>query len=134
MAQPAPPSPPPAAARGPIGTPRSPGMQILLAIVTLGIYTFFWVYWQHKEMKEYSGEGIGGGLGVVIYFFISPVTYFLIPSEIRNLYQAEGRDPGFTPLIGLWFLLPIIGNFIWFFKVQPAINEFWISKGAPAPA
>jgi hypothetical protein len=133
MTQPAP-AAPSAGATGPIGQPRAVGMQILLAIVTLGIYTFFWVYWQHKEMKDYSGEGIGGGLGVVIYFFISPVTYFLIPSEVRKLYEAEGRDPGFTALIGLWFLLPIIGAFIWFFKVQPAINDFWVSKGAPPPA
>jgi hypothetical protein len=133
MTQPAP-AAPSAGARGPIGKPRAVGMQILLAIITLGIYTFFWVYWQHKEMKDYSGEGIGGAIGVIIYFFISPVTYFLIPSEIRNLYAAEGRDPGFSVWIGLWFLLPIIGAFVWFFKVQPAINEFWIAKGAPPPA
>jgi hypothetical protein len=129
MTQPAPPGPP-VGARGPIGKARAPGTQILLTIVTLGIYSFFWVYWQHKEMKDYSGDGLGGAIGVILYVFISPVTYFLIPSEIRNLYVAEGRDPGFTPLIGLWFLLPIIGAFIWFFKVQPAINDYWVSKGA----
>jgi hypothetical protein len=130
MTQPAPPPGPPTGARGPIGQARAPGTQILLTIVTLGIYSIFWVYWQHKEMKEYSGEGVGGAIGVIIYIFISPVTWFLLASEIRNLYQAEGRDPGFSTLIGLWFLLPIIGNFIWFFKVQPAINDYWVSKGA----
>jgi hypothetical protein len=29
--------------------------------------------------------------------------------------------------------LPIVGNFIWYFKVQEAINDFWIRRGAPAP-
>jgi Domain of unknown function (DUF4234) len=134
MTQPTPAQPPPPSsvprAAGRIGQPRSPGLQILLAIVTLGIYTFFWVYWQHKEIKEYSGEGVGGAIGVVIYIFVSPVTWFLLPSEIRKMYEAEGRDPGFTVLIGLWFLLPIVGAFIWYFKVQPALNEFWVSKGA----
>lgn len=129
MAQPAPTGPPPTAA-GPIGTARSPGSQILFTIITLGIYALFWVYWQHKEIKEYSGQGVGGPVGVIIFIFIAPVTWFLLASEVRNLYQSEGRDPGFTPLIGLWFLLPIIGNFIWYFKVQPAINDFWVSKGA----
>jgi hypothetical protein len=128
MTQPVPSAP--AAAAGPIGKPRSPGVQILLAIVTLGIYTYFWTYRQHKEMKEYSGEGVGGPLGVLLYFLISPVTFFLIPSELVNIYQREGRDPGFSPLIGLWFLLPLVGPFIWFFKVQPALNELWVSKGA----
>ncbi len=122
-----------AAVRGPVGKPRAVGMQILFAIITLGIYTYFWVYWQHKEMKDYSGSGLGGAVGTVIYFFIAPVTFFLIPSEIGKLYEQDGRTAPFSPLIGLWFLLPIIGAFVWFFKVQPALNEFWESKGA-APA
>lgn len=29
---------------------------------------------------------------------------------------------------GLWFLLPLIGALIWFFKVQGALNEFWTSN------
>jgi hypothetical protein len=120
----------PTGAAGPIGKPRSPGTQILLAIVTLGIYTYFWTYWQHKEMKAYSGEGVGGPLGVVIYLLISPVTFFLIPSELINIYQREGRDTGFSVMVGLWFLLPLVGPFIWYFKVQPALNELWVSKGA----
>ena len=31
---------------------------------------------------------------------------------------------------GLWFLLPIIGNIIWYVKVQHALNEFWATKGS----
>jgi hypothetical protein len=34
---------------------------------------------------------------------------------------------------GLWFLLPIIGNFVWYLKMQDVINDFWIRRGAPAP-
>jgi hypothetical protein len=118
---------------GPVGQPRSPGLQILLFIVTLGIYGIFWVYWQHKELKEYRGAGIGGGIGVVVYILVGIVTVFLLPSEIKQLYEEDGREAPFSPLIGFWVFLPIVGAFIWYFKVQGALNEFWVSKGA-APA
>lgn len=116
-------------ARGPVPQPRSIGKSILLAVVTLGIYTFVWTYKTHLEMKEYSGEGVGGVLGLVIYILISPVTYFVVPSEIRrNLYEGAGMVSPVKGVNGLWFLLPLIGALIWFFKVQGALNEFWTSN------
>lgn len=128
-----PPGPPPASqppARGPIGKPRSIGISILLAIVTLGIYTYFWVYFQHEEMKNYSGNGLGGVVGVIIYFFVGPVTWFLIPNEVKGLYEGDGRESPVRAIWGLWFLLPIVGAFVWYIKVQGAINDYWVSKGA----
>lgn len=122
------------AQRGPVGNTRSIGLSILWAILTLGIYTFVWVYRTQDEVKRYSGNGIGGVLGLVVYFLISPVTWFVVPSEVRYLY--EDLDGGSSPVrgvTGLWMLLPIVGVFIWFFKVQGALNRYWESKGA-APA
>ena len=116
-------------ARGPVPQPRSIGKSILLAVVTLGIYTFVWTYKTHLEMKEYSGEGIGGVLGLVIYILVSPVTYFVVPSEVRrNLYEAAGLASPVKGVNGLWVLLPLIGSLIWFFKVQGALNEYWTSN------
>jgi hypothetical protein len=130
-------TPPPAGgarpARGPIGTPTNPGTAVLLSIVTLGIYTFVWTYRQFEDFKKYSGQGLGGGLGVVLGIFANPVIWFMVPLELKNLYEAEGEPSPVEPVIGLWFLLPIVGNFIWYFKVQEAINDFWIRRGAPAP-
>lgn len=121
-------------ARGPVGNTRSIGFCILWAILTLGIYTFVWVYRTQEEVKKYSGNGVGGVLGLVIYLLISPVTWFVIPSEVRYLH--EDLDGGHSPVrgtTGLWLLLPIVGAFVWFFKVQGALNRYWESKGA-APA
>jgi hypothetical protein len=120
-------------ARGPLGRPMSPGNVVLLSIVTLGIYTFIWTYRQFEDFKKYSGQGLGGGLGVVLGLFVNPVVWFMIPIELKNLYESEGEPSPVEPTIGLWFLLPIVGNFIWYFKVQEAINNFWIRRGAPAP-
>ena len=43
----------------------SPGLVILLSIVTLGIWTFLWVYRTNEDLKRYNGDGLGGVLGVV---------------------------------------------------------------------
>jgi hypothetical protein len=117
--------------RGPVGETRSIGLSFLWFILTLGIYGFIWVYRTHNEIKRYSGNGIGGVLGLVIWFVIWPVTYFVVPSETRYMY--EDLDGGTSPVrgtTGLWILLPLIGWIIWCVKVQGALNRYWQSKGA----
>lgn len=116
--------------RGQAGETRSIGKCILLAIVTLGIYAIYWTYKTQEEIKRYSGNGIGGVLGLVIYILISPVTYFIVPSEVRYMY--EDLDGGTSPVrgtTGLWILLPLAGPIVWFVKVQGALNRYWESKG-----
>jgi hypothetical protein len=117
---------------GRIGETRSIGLSILWTILTLGIYAFFWVFKTSEEMKQYSGEGVGGWLGLVLYIVIAPVTWFLIPSEVGKLYSRDGQQPPVTGITGLWLLLPLFGTIVWFVKVQGALNRFWISKGATA--
>jgi hypothetical protein len=119
---------------GPLGQPRGIGFAILLAIVTLGIYTLYWVFKTQDEVKEHSGIGVGGVVGLVIYIVLSPVTWFLIPSEIGKMFKADGRTAPFTGWMGLWFLLPIIGAFVWFIKIQGALNGYWESKTGSAAA
>ena len=117
---------------GHIGNTRSIPLSILWAILTLGIYTFIWVYKTHDEIKRYSGNGVGGVLGLVIYILIAPVTFFVVPSEVRYLYEdLDGQRSPVNGIYGLWFLLPLIGGLIWFIQVQGALNRHWESKGAP---
>ena len=61
-------------------------------------------------MKEHSGIGVGGVLGLVIYILLSPVTWFLIPSEVGKMFRADGREAPFSGWTGLWLLLPLIGR------------------------
>lgn len=119
---------------GPLGQPRGIGFGILLAIVTLGIYTLYWVFKTQEEVKEHSSIGVGGVLGLVIWIVVSPVTWFLIPSEVGKMYRADGREAPFSGWTGLWLLLPIVGMFVWFIKVQGALNRYWESKQGSAPA
>ena len=117
--------------RGPIGNRRSIGLSILWAVLTIGIYTFIWTYKTQEEVKRYSGNGVGGVLGLVIYFLISPVTFFIVPSEVRYMYEdLDGQKSPVSGIYGLWFLLPLIGPLIWFIQVQGALNRYWEGKGA----
>lgn len=126
-------APPAAAAGGPVGNTRSVGLSILWAILTLGIYTYIWVFRTHHEMKEYTGDGVGSWLGFIIYLVFAPITWFLVPAEIKSMYERDGKTSPVGPWRGLWVLLPLIGPFFWFIPVQGALNDFWMSKGAPAP-
>ena len=90
--------------RGQVGHTRSIGLSILWAILTLGIYTFIWTYKTQDEIKRYSGNGVGGVLGLVIYILIAPVTFFVVPSEVRYMY--EDLDGERSPVSGI--LRPLV--------------------------
>jgi hypothetical protein len=121
---------------GPLGKPRGIGFGILLYIVTLGIYSLYWVFKTEEETKQHTGEGLGGVLGLVIWILLHPVMAFVIPSEIGKMYAKDGQQPPMTGWTGLW-LFPgwvlIIPAIVWFVKVQGALNRYWEGK-APAPA
>ncbi|MEM9516420.1 MAG: DUF4234 domain-containing protein [Actinomycetota bacterium] len=130
-ASPPPPVPPPPPA---IGKRRSIGLVILLSIVTFGIWTVVWSYQNGDELKRYSSRGIGGVGYLFITLLIAPATMFLMASEVEQIYRNEGREPRITTLWGLWFLLPLIGNIIWYVRIQRAINELWRIHGAAGSA
>jgi Domain of unknown function (DUF4234) len=108
----------------------SPALVILLMIATCGIWGFFWTYRTSEDLKGYNRDGMGGVLGLVIYFLLSVVLMFTIPHEIEQMYRRDGRQSPVSAIWGLWFLLPLIGNIVWYLQVQRALNDFWLSKGA----
>ena len=119
------PSVAPTGSQGPIGKPRGVLFVILLSIITLGIYHLYWTYKVYDEMKRYTGEGIGGVLGLVIAIIINPINWFVMPSEIGKMYRRGGQSAPMTGWTGLWVILPIVGWFVWTVKVQRALNHYW---------
>ena len=105
-------------------------MVILLSIITLGIYNICWQYFTFKEMKSYSGEGVGGGLGLLFALLLGIINIFLMPSEVGDLYAAEGKDKPVSGLTGFWVFLPIVGWFVWTIKTQGSLNRIWEGHGA----
>ena len=115
---------------GPVGKVRNPGVVILLSIVTLGIYSLWWQYTEFRELKEHNGTGLGGAVGLLIAIFLFIVNAFVLPSEINNMYSSEGGQSPVKTATGWWVFLPIVGLFIWVFKVQTALNQHWEHHGA----
>jgi uncharacterized protein DUF4234 len=121
---------------GPIGTVRSTGTCVLLTIVTLGFYTWYWYYKTHDEMKQHTGNGLGGGVALLLAIFISIVMPFLSSNEVGGLYERKGQPKPVSAATGLWFLLLgwffFVGAIVWFVKTNGALNEYWKSQGATA--
>lgn len=122
---------------GPLGQPRGVGFGILLFVITFGIYGLYWVFKTQEEMKQRTGEGLGGVLGLVIWILISPVSAFVIPSEIGKMYARDGRQAPVNGWTGLWlfpFGFLIVTAIVWFVKVQGSLNRYWESAAQPGQA
>jgi hypothetical protein len=123
--------PPAAYAPGPIGKVRGTGISILLFIVTLGIYGWFWYYGVHDEMKRHkNGQGLGGGIALVLAIFVGIVMPFITADEVGKLYEARGQAKPVSAITGLWIILPLAGAIVWFVKTNGALNDYWKSLGA----
>jgi hypothetical protein len=119
---------------GVLGQPRRIGFAIVMFVITFGLYSFYWVFKTHSEVKTHSNQGVGGILGLGIYLVVAIVTWFLLPLEVASMYRKDGREAPVTMWTGLWPLLPIIGAFVWFIQIQNALNRYWESRaGLAAP-
>lgn len=114
----------------PVGKVRSTGVCFLLLVVTFGIYSLFWYHGTHSEMQRHRGAGIGGGLAVLLGFFVGFVMLFITPSEVGGLYTARGQRAPVSAATGCWILLPVVGAIVWFVKTNGALNAYWRSVGA----
>ena len=126
--------PPAPGALVPVGKIRSTGGCIGLTIVTLGFYTWYWYFKTHEEMKSHTGQGLGGGIALVLAIFVGIVMPFLSSSEVGNLYERRGQRPPVTAVTGLWALLLgwffFVGLIVWFVKTNGALNAYWRTQGA----
>lgn len=93
-----------------------------------------WSYKTHEEMKRHTGQGLGGGIALLIWFAISPVLAFLHSDEVAKLYARRNQQPPVTGLNGLWFFPGMflfgIGPVVWFVRSNGALNDYWRSLGA----
>ena len=119
---------------GPLGRPRGVGFGILMFVVTLHFYSWYWVFKTQEEMKQHTGEGLGGVLGLVIWILLNPVEAFVIPSEVGKMYAKDEQEPPMTGWTGLWLFpggILIIPAIVSFVQVQGPLNRYY---AAPAPA
>jgi len=118
---------------GTVGEVRGTGLQMLLFLVTLGIWGYVYYFQVHDEMKRHAGTGIGGVLALILNVFVGVVSPFLLSHEVGGLYERRGLRKPVSALTGLWFfpgILILVGPFIWFVLTNRALNDYWRSVGA----
>ena len=123
----------PAVHGAPVGKIRGTGVCILLAIVTFGIYTVVWFYKVHSEMKRHSGQGIDGGVALLLALFVGIVMPYITSSEVGGLYARRGQAKPVSGATGLWYfpgMIILVGPLVWFIKTNGALNSYWRSLGA----
>jgi hypothetical protein len=114
----------------PRGKVRSPVVVIVASLLTLGIYFVWWQYQTLKELRGYSGTGIGEWLGLAYAVLsLGVVNLVIIPMEVAKLYESLNVDPPVTATTALWNLIPGIGTLIWLAKNQTALNRYWVEVG-----
>ena len=123
----------PATPYTPVGRTRSTGLAMVLFVVTFGIYGLYWYFVTHEEMKRHSGQGLGGGIALLIAVFVGIASPFLVSNEVGDLYARRGQSRPVSAVTGLWVMpgafllvLPIV----WFVKTNGALNAYWRSVGA----
>lgn len=110
---------------GPIGTTRRGYVVAFLMCVTLGVYTVVWLYRLFQEKRAYSGEGTEGIVAVVLAVGMPMLPAILLANEVGQLYERSGEVRPVTWSTALWILLPIAGFFLWLYRVQTAMNDYW---------
>ena len=116
------------------GTPRSPLMVLILALLTIGICGIYWTYCIAEENKRYGGVGPGGLIHLLLIFFVPFAGIYrmiMTTAEIGDMQALNGMPKTVDGTTFFWVFLPIIGPFIRLWKLQGAANEVWYSKGAP---
>jgi hypothetical protein len=120
-----------------VGRQRNPLVVLLLMLVTLGIYGLYWIYISFAEVRAHRGKGTSGIVGLLLALI--PVSIFLLPSHVGDMYAEAGKAKPVTGMTGLWALIPLVGSIVWLFKVQGRLNEYWATatpedEAAEAPA
>jgi RND superfamily putative drug exporter len=104
----------------------SAGFHVVLFVITLGFYGWYWVYRTHREARRQTGQGLGGPLGLLLWIVLLPVSAFVIPSEVRRMYETAGRESPVSGRTGLWlfpFGVLIVPAIVWFVKIHRALER-----------
>jgi hypothetical protein len=83
-------------------------------------------------MKRHSGQGLGGGLALLLSLLVGVVMPFITSSEVGDLYERRGWAKPVEATTGLWYfpgIFILVGPFIWFSKTNGALNEYWRAVG-----
>lgn len=95
--------------------PKSPGMVLLLNVITCGIYSYFWMYSTTEDLKYLSNRpDVPSGITVVILTlvtcgFYEIYWYYRIGSVIQGIYHQNNLV---SPVSGSKYMILFLVGFI----------------------
>ena len=108
---------------------RNMVMQVVLMVVTLGIYAIYWFYSTLKELHIANGKDEGAGMWTIFLFL--PILNYFAMWHYSSEYTAFATEkyPALLLFIAWLVFLPIV-----WFLVQTDLNKAADGAGQPAPA
>ena len=97
---------------------RSMGMQVLLMIITLGIYGIYWFYVTSKEMVEY--KGLDGSPD--LWTLLSLIPFVNLYAEYKQGEAVEALTDGSINRWVIFILWLVFSPAVWFIEVDPKIR------------
>lgn len=95
--------------------PKSPGMVLLLNVITCGFYSYFWMYSTTEDLKYLSNRpDVPSGITVVILTLVTCglyeiYWYYKIGSVIEGIYHQNNLV---SPVSGSKYMILILVGFI----------------------
>ncbi len=117
---------------GAVGRVRTTGLQMLLFVVTFGVWGYVYFFQTHDEMKRHTGDGLGGVVALLLAVFFWAASPFLLSHEVGRLHERHGRRRPVSALTGLWFfpgIFLLVGPVVWFVLTNRALNAHWRALG-----
>ena len=97
---------------------RNMAMQVILVIVTLGIYTIYWYYVTLDEIHKANGRPGGAGLWTLLS--VIPIARYFADWHHSDEYSEFVDDK--YPAIGIFILWIVFSPAVWFL-VQSDLNR-----------
>jgi predicted nucleic acid-binding Zn ribbon protein len=116
-----------------VGRDRIVWRQLVLYVVTLGIYRRVWLYRVNKELDGHEALGLKHGLNA--FLLCLPVlgpAYVGFQTALRThrMLAGSGLKYGQPVLVGLTNVVPILGTLFFLPWTQTRLNRFWAAERA----
>ncbi|MHB1261062.1 MAG: DUF4234 domain-containing protein [Thermoplasmatota archaeon] len=114
-----------------VGRDRIVWRQLVLYVITLGIYRRVWLYRVNKELDGHEALGLKHGVNVVLLClpFLGPA-YVAYKTSVRTHRMLTGSGIKFGQPFVTWLpnIVPVVGTFFFLPWTQTRLNRFWAQE------
>jgi hypothetical protein len=116
-----------------VGRDRIVWRQLVLYLVTFGIYRRVWLYRVNKELDGHEALGLRHGVNAFLLClpFLGPA-YVALQTSLRTHRMLAGSGIKFGQPVLVWLpnIVPILGTFFFLPWEQTRLNRFWAQERA----